>query len=103
MKVGTLLLGDDYQQNLTVELGSTPTSSAYGANQTNVAIFPMVVYYRKEGMESTSKASITFFSDDLSHDHHQVAVMEARAIEIVKEKTGLHFDSLLRFSDGCGS
>ena len=103
LKLGTLLFVDDYQQNLTVELGATPTSSAYGANQTNVAIFPVVAYYLKEGAESTSKASITFFSDDLAHDHQQVAVMESRAIEIVKEKTGLQFDSLVRFSDGCGA
>ena len=67
LKVGTLLLVDDYQHNLTVELGSTPTSSAYGANQTNVTFFPVVLYYRKEGLESISKASITFYSDDPFH------------------------------------
>ena len=52
LKVGTLLLVDDYQQNLTVELGLTPTSSTYGANQNNVTIFPVVVYYRTEGTET---------------------------------------------------
>ena len=103
LTLGTIMLVDDYQQNLTVELSSTPTSSVYGANQVNVMIFPIVVYYKKSVNEPTKKATITFISDDLSHDHQQVLRMEKRAVEIVKEKTGLQFKKAIRFSDGCGA
>ena len=103
IKPGSLLILDDYQQNLTIELGSTPTSSVYGANQTNVMVFPAVLYYKREQDNKRSKASVTFVSDDLNHDHQQVWRMEARAVEILKDKTGLEFESLVRVSDGCGA
>ena len=48
IKPGSLLILDDYQQNLTIELGSTPTSSVYGANHTNVMVFLAVLYYKRE-------------------------------------------------------
>ena len=69
----------------------------------NVMVFPAVLYYRKEGEEKRSKASVTFISDDLSHDHQQVWRMEARAIQILKERTGLDFHQLVRVSEGCGA
>ena len=43
---GTFVHVIDYQQNLTVELSSTPTSTVCGANQVNVMVFPCVVYWR---------------------------------------------------------
>ena len=69
IKPGSLLILDDYQQNLTIELGSTPTSSVYGANQTNVMVFPAVLYYKRKHDDKVSKASVTFVSDDFNHDH----------------------------------
>ena len=101
---GTLMLVDDYQQNLTVELSSTPTPTpVYGANQVNTMIFPIVVYYKESEAECTKKSTITFVSDDLHHDHQQVLKMEKRAVDIVGERTGLKFSKIIRFSDGCGA
>ena len=100
---GEVLIVDDYQQNQTLGLGATPTSTVYGANQVNVMEFPLVAYWREQGKEAVSKATITFVSDDLLHDHQQVGRMEARAVEILMEKTGLKFNKLFRFSDGCGA
>ena len=100
---GQVLIVDDYQQNQTIELGATPTSTVYGAKQTNVMEFPLVAYWREQGKEAVSKATITFVSDDLLHDHQQVGRMEARAVEILMDKTGLKFHTLFRFSDGCGA
>ena len=55
---GTIMIVDDYQQNLTVELSATPTSFVYGANQVNVMVFPIVVYYKAVEGEETKKATI---------------------------------------------
>ena len=100
---GTLMQLDDYQNNITVELGSTTTSTAYGGNQVHIAVFPVVLCWREEEGGPLRKATITFLSDDLHHDHQQVWRMEKRAAEIVAEKTGLDFDRLFRPSDGCGA
>ena len=99
----TLMLVEDYQQNLTVELAETTTSTVFGANVVQIAEFPAVVFFRMEEGGPVHKASITFFSDDLCHDHQQVQAFEKRIVEIVKEKTGLSFHHLVRFSDGCGA
>ena len=89
---GTIMLVTDYQQNLTVELSSTPTSTVYGANQVNVMVFPCVVYWRDTWENNvTKKGTITFVSDDLLHDHQQVKRMQERAVSIVSEKTGITF------------
>ena len=100
---GTIMMVDDYQQNLTIELSSTPTSSVYGANQVNVMVFPIVVYWKEVEGELSKKATITFVSDDLQHDHQQVKKMEAHAVEILVQKTGLKFKKFIRLSDGCGA
>ena len=89
------MLVDDYQQNLTVELSSTPTSLVYGANQVNTMIFPIVVYYKESEEECTKKSTITFVSDDLHHDHQQVLKIEKRAIDFVGERTGLNFSKII--------
>ena len=69
IQLGTVMILSDYQQNLTIELSTTPTSTVYGANQINVAIFPTVLYYKREGEAIRRKSTITFISDDLVHDH----------------------------------
>ena len=97
----TLMLVEDYQQNLTVELAETTTSTVFGANVVNIAEFPAVVFYRQDEAFPVQKACITFFSDDLSHDHQQVQTFERRIVEIVQLRTGLVFKQLIRFSDGC--
>ena len=77
IQLGTVMILSDYQQNLTIELSTTPTSTVYGANQINVAIFPTVLYYKREGEAIRRKSTITFISDDLVHDHQQVWRFEA--------------------------
>ena len=99
----TLMLVEDYQQNLTVELAETTTSTVFGANVINIAEFPAVVFYRQEEASPVQKACITFFSDDLSHDHQQVQAFEKRIVEIVQLKAGNIFKKIIRFSDGCGA
>ena len=103
LKVGSILFVDDYQMNLTVELAETTTSTVYGANNVLIAIFPVVVMFRREETGPVEKATITFFSDDILHDHQQVQMFEKRAVEIVKERTGNSFSHSIRFSDGCGA
>ena len=103
LRCDTLLVVEDYQQNLTVELAETTTSTVFGANVVNIAEFPAVVFYRQEEAEPVQKACITFFSDDLNHDHQQVQAFERRIVEIVKQRTGILFKKIIRFSDGCGA
>ena len=100
---GTLCLVADYQQNLTVQLSATPTSTAYGANQTNVCVYPIAVYYRPHPDKEVVKGSITFASDDLLHCHQQVRAFTKRAIEIMEARTNIKFTKFIQFSDGCGS
>jgi hypothetical protein len=69
LKVDTILIVDDYQMNLTVELAETTTSTVFGSNNILIAIFPVVVMFRREETDPVEKATITFFSDDISHDH----------------------------------
>ena len=95
----TLMLVEDYQQNLTVELAETTTSTVFGANVVQIAEFPAVVFFRLENGGPVLKSSITFFSDELGHDHQQVQAFEKRIVEIVKVKTGLSFKHIIRFSD----
>ena len=99
----TLMLVEDYQQNITVELAETTTSSVFGANVVNIAEFPAVVFYRQDEAAPVRKACITFFSDDLSHDHQQVQQFERRIVEIVQLRIGLFFKQIIRFTDGCGA
>ena len=103
LKVDSILIVDDYQMNLTVELAETTTTTVFGANNILIAIFPVVVMFRRAETGLVEKATITFFSDDISHDHQQVQKFEKRAIEIVAERTGLTFSHTIRFSDGCGA
>ena len=103
IQLGTVMILSDYQQNLTIELSTTPSSTVYGANQINVAIFPTVLYYKREGEAIRRKSTITFISDDLVHDHQQVWRFEARALKILQERTGLVFNRLIRVSDGCSA
>ena len=100
LQPGTFLQVNDYQNNLTVELEATPTSTAYGGNKINIMVFPIVAYWAEEG-KPTQKASIIFVSDDLGHDHQQVKKMEERAVKVCEEKTGLKFFKGGRFTDGC--
>ena len=44
----TLMIVEDYQQNLTVELAETTTSTVFGANVVQIAEFPAVVFFRFE-------------------------------------------------------
>ena len=103
LALGTVMIVDDYQQNFTIELSSTPTSTVYGANQCNVMVFPLVLYYKVHSDQPTEKATVIFVSDDLQHDHQQVWRMEQRAVKILEEKTYLKFTRIIRFSDGCGA
>ena len=68
-----------------------------------IAEFPAVVFFRLEEGGPVQKATITFFSDDLGHDHQQVQAFERRIVEILMEKTGMSFLNIIRFSDGCGA
>ena len=61
----SLMLVEDYQQNLTVELAETTTSTVFGANVVNIAEFPTVVFYRQDEASPVEKACITFFSDEI--------------------------------------
>ena len=103
LKVYTICIGDDYQMNLTFELAESTTSTLFGANNILIAIFPVVVMFRRVETDPVEKATITFFSDDISHDHQQVQKFEKGAIEIVAERTGITFSHTVRFSDGCGA
>ena len=69
----------------------------FGANVVNIAQFPAVLFYRLEADAPVQKACITFFSDDLSHDHQQVQAFERRIVEIVRTRTGLYFKKIVRF------
>lgn len=57
----TLMLVEDYQQNLTVELAATTTSTVFGANVVQIAEFPAVVFFRLEEGGPVQKASHNFF------------------------------------------
>jgi hypothetical protein len=115
----TILLLSDYQQNISLQMGSTATGSVFGPNQLNFAVFPVVCYW-KEGQE-TKKGTVTYISDDLRHDHQvqncslffssfhfvshfqQIKKFLKRTVEIVCERTGKDFVQLCHFSDGCGA
>ena len=60
--------------NLTVELTEAPTSCHFGANQLQLAVYPLVAKYKLEQVDGVvHKAAIVFFSDDLGHDNQQVS------------------------------
>ena len=67
----TLMLVVDYQQNLSIELSESTTTTVFGGNVVQIAQFPAVVFFRRSMESTVEKASITFFSDDLGHDHQQ--------------------------------
>ena len=52
LALGTVMIVDDYQQNLTIELSSTPTSTVYGANKCNVMVFPLELNYKEHSGHS---------------------------------------------------
>ena len=56
----TLMLVEDYQQNLTVELAETTTTTVFGANVVQIAEFPAVVFFRLEEGGLVKKASRNF-------------------------------------------
>ena len=56
----TLMLVEDNQQNLTVELAETTTTTVFGANVVQIAEFPAVVFFRLEEGGLVQKASHNF-------------------------------------------
>ena len=93
----------DYQQNLSIELSESTTTTVFGGNVVQIAQFPAVAFFRQSLDSPDKKASITFVSDDLGHDHQQLQAFEKRIVEIVKEKTNCEFRKIVIFSDGCSA
>ena len=73
---------------------------AFGPNQLQVAIFPIVCYWRNDEGE-VKKGTIIYNSDDLGHDNQQIRKFLKRGVEIAEEKAGKKFNKLVHFSDGC--
>lgn len=75
---------------------------AFGPNQLQIAIFPIVCFWRNEEGE-VKKGTIIYNSDDLHHDNQQIRKFLKRGVEITEDKTGKKFNKLVHFSDGCGA
>ena len=103
LDTNTLMLVVDYQQNLTVELSESTTTTVFGGNSVQIGQFPVVVFFRRSTERPVEKASITFFTDDLGHDHQQVQAFEQRVVDIIRDKTGCSFFKVVIFSDGCSA
>ena len=99
----TIMLVVDYQQNLTIELSESTTTTVFGGNAVQIAQFPAVAFFRRSLECPVEKASLNFFSDDLGHDHQQVQALERRTVQIVRERTGCYFRKVVIFSDGCSA
>ena len=65
---------EDYQQNLEVTHMENPTSMAYTTNKITMALFPVCVEYRVDGV--LHKGAVVFLSDDKNHDLHTVNMTE---------------------------
>ena len=103
LRSDSLMLCSDYQQNISVALESQPTGSVFGGNTVQVAVFPIVAYFKHVEGGPTKKAEIIFVSDDLGHDREQIQVFFKRTVEILEEKLGRKFTKLHHWSDGCAS
>ena len=91
---------EDYQQNLEIVYNETPTASVYSANKTSVALYPIVVEYKINGV--LHKGAIVFVSDDKLHDMQQVSAFEERMFEIIRSKIPHEIVSWQRWTDGAG-
>ena len=73
---------EDYQRNFEVSHSEMPTSLGYSANTLPLAMYPVVVKFRRHSTDSTpppiETGAIIFLSDDLHHDPQQIEQMEKR-------------------------
>jgi hypothetical protein len=102
-----VLLVEDYQRNAELEHGEMTTSTAYSANTFAVAIFPMVLKFRRppappETSSPLETAGIVFISADTHHGFQQVAQFEKRALEIFGLEVFVP-EGYIRWSDGAAS
>ena len=100
LRPGYLLTVCDYQMNGSVLHVNSTTSSKMGANTTQFAIYPVyLVLCLPDG--TLVRGGMVFLSRDLKHDRHQVEVFNKRLIEFLKEKYGVDFVALFRYTDQC--
>ena len=90
---------EDYQQNMELEYSETPTGMAYSSNKFSVALYPICVEYKVQGV--LKKGGIIFISDDKKHDMQQVKAFEKRMFEIARGKVPHPINHWQRWSDGC--
>ena len=69
---------EDYQRNYEVFHAEMPTTMAYAANNLQIAMYPIVLRFRRPSSDELESAAVTILSPDLRHDHQQVAVFEKR-------------------------
>ena len=66
-------------------------------------MFPAVVFSKTGEEAAVEKATITFFSDDLGHNHQQVKAFKRRILEILNSCPVLSFIKIIKFKDGCSA
>ena len=92
---------EDYQQNMELDYKETPTGMAYSSNKFSVAMYPIGVEYKVQGV--LKKGGIIFISDDKKHDMQQVKAFEKRMFEIARGVIPHPINHWQRWSDGCSS
>ena len=65
---------EDYQRNYEVFHSEMPTT----ANNLQIAMYPIVLRFRRPSSDELESAAVTILLPDLRHDHQQVEVFEKR-------------------------
>ena len=69
---------EDYQRNYDVWHAEMPTSMGYSANNMSLAMYPVVIKFRRVNGGPVETAAVIFISTDLRHDHQQVEQIARR-------------------------
>ena len=94
---------EDFQQNLSLSHQEETTTAHFTSNVVQVACYPCIIKYMKEGDEKPRKEGMVFLSSDRKHDFQQVEVFEKEVFEYMKEKVDVNPKIWIRWSDQCSA